>query len=925
MVPYKRAATDKSGVPYYQHGATTYQQLMQLQQPFVPVSCEYPIPDYIHHRPLLNSSTTNTTTTTTSSSATNIATNRNSLNSSSAYDLAYLPSDYNYSYSYNALKHQQKQQLLLQLSNCNNSHTNASASVRNGSSFEKVIDSQQISSCDPVIAVGPNHQHNNNNYTNPVVASLLFPPPPLPQQSPNAELLPLSVSLAATERLQRNNRFHPYRTATVGDSPPSSSSTIIRQPINRVSPHNHKQPQQPFNQSVSFINSTPAAPASNTLPHASPAPNLPPPPPHHGSDSNSSTELPMLNSKPLNHNCQMINWNSRGSSFDSTNTDGKFTNKSLFHSNNHHTATPTKRNTDDANDTTNTTLITAHSPPLSSSGSGPKKPNELNRFYTEADGVDNVGPTSQITDYNNHLINTKINSCDSNNNNSVIMVTTTTLPMSVAPQPMMTTTTTTTLNYSSSLSSHTPSSNRPLGSMTTPVAATPSNSSTPGLPSAAVAYAAAASQSISQSQSLLALAAAVPKGQLVASESASSAVPVTSATTTTVVDGNGEALSPPALNQASSPITAAVSEELNPSDATEEQRGDGQELGSDSNNNSLYSLAGKGGDDNNNISALIEATPPPPAVAPQDEVKVREMSSPHSNHLPRVSHSPAIVYSSSAAAYPTLASYHSAVSAPSHSAGHVTQSYGMPISANAMYAHPSGALLGHSPQHMMKMMSQNYPGKPLNTVSAYPAQYAAHMAQMSKAMMPGVMPSGQAANQQNVAQFAAAYAAQYQQHANAVAASTAQTGVGAHQFTHRYTAPGLNGQTSLLAAAGQQQSVQPTPQLFPGYARAPAPPQHMFVQPPHLMRPQMQGQPTPQFYPGNLFYSGYPQVAAGAAAMGPAGLASPLAAATASSAGVSPSMHAANYQAIQAVQQAQSANSTGTALGLNPYKKMKTS
>ncbi|XP_048518500.1 protein muscleblind isoform X2 [Dendroctonus ponderosae] len=38
MVPYKRPAADKSGVPVYQPNATTYQQLMQLQQPFVPVS-----------------------------------------------------------------------------------------------------------------------------------------------------------------------------------------------------------------------------------------------------------------------------------------------------------------------------------------------------------------------------------------------------------------------------------------------------------------------------------------------------------------------------------------------------------------------------------------------------------------------------------------------------------------------------------------------------------------------------------------------------------------------------------------------------------------------------------------------------------------------------------------------------------------------
>lgn len=45
MVPYKRPAADKSGMPVYQPNATTYQQLMQLQQPpFVPVSCEYSTP-----------------------------------------------------------------------------------------------------------------------------------------------------------------------------------------------------------------------------------------------------------------------------------------------------------------------------------------------------------------------------------------------------------------------------------------------------------------------------------------------------------------------------------------------------------------------------------------------------------------------------------------------------------------------------------------------------------------------------------------------------------------------------------------------------------------------------------------------------------------------------------------------------------------
>lgn len=42
MVPYKRPAGDKSTIPVYQANATNYQQIMHMQQPFVPVSCEYP-------------------------------------------------------------------------------------------------------------------------------------------------------------------------------------------------------------------------------------------------------------------------------------------------------------------------------------------------------------------------------------------------------------------------------------------------------------------------------------------------------------------------------------------------------------------------------------------------------------------------------------------------------------------------------------------------------------------------------------------------------------------------------------------------------------------------------------------------------------------------------------------------------------------
>lgn len=495
-----------------------------------------------------------------------------------------------------------------------------------------------------------------------------------------------------------------------------------------------------------------------------------------------------------------------------------------------------------------------------------------------------------------------------------------------------------------------------------PVAAIPSNSSTPGLPSAAVAYAAAAAASLSnnQSQSLLALSTTQPKGH-VASES--STAPVTLAQSAATTTNVATSLSPNAGSpHANSPIAtnnngSLSNEDQTASETVGEENHPQSELENDSNNNNLYTLpGGKGGDDHNNNQTTTTVASSPPL--PVEVHKPRELTSPqisqHSIPLPSTSQSPLLVYSSYGY---TPVSHQLTLATPSHSSAHATQSYAMPIPASGMYAHHNGALLGHSPQHMfadpaaammakeaaqknyaMKMVSQSLSGKPLTV--AYPPQFAAHMAQMQKQMM------GQSANsaahaaaaqqqqqqhhhhqqqQQNVAQLAAAYAAQYQQHANAVAASTAQTGVsGGHQLTpqHRYSASTLNGQASLLTA-GQTAGVSATPQLFPGYARAPAPPQPMFMQPPHLMRPQMPGQPGAQFYPGNLFYPGYPQVAPGAAGMGPAGMPSPLAAATAASAGVSPNMHA-----IQAVQQAQSANATataGAALGLNPYKKMKTS
>lgn len=633
----------------------------------------------------------------------------------------------------------------------------------------------------------------------------------------------------------------------------------------------------------------------------------------------------------------MINWSNSSSSRRIGNGNAKSANKSFFLGpiNQATTTTsssappppPPKRTSDiDVNDTT-ITLVPSSSSAVSLNKSPLDNGGPEYRYYCP----DTVREDrSQPNHHHHHLINrnhaqdhdnTKIISCDSNNNNSVIIVTTTTTTSMVMMMTMTTMTPTTTNTTYSSLST----TMNPLAE----VAATPS--STPGLPQAA-----AASQSSNQSQSLLALSA-MPKAH-VASEGASSALPVTAATTptpttTTNADENslsgehGEVSSPSQVTS-SSPTGAgqSVEEQNNNSrDGSEGEKGIQEGQVSDPNNNSLYSFSGKGGDDNNNICAPATSTCSPP-----EEEAAAKATSPHpyQSAVPRASPSPAYsVYSSASAPHSVPVSYHHAVS--QQSAVHATQAYGMPISASTFYSHPSAALLGHSPQHLMKMMPQQFAGKPLGAMPHYPAHYAAHMAQMSKNMMMGslsgpatptpsqatnnqaaVQAAAAAANQQNVAQLAAAYAAQYQQQ-QAVAASTAQSAV--HQLQQRYT----------MAAQGMNGQQQATAQLFPGYARAPAPPQTMFMQPPHLMRPQLPGQAAPQFYPVNFLYPGYPQTSA--AALGPAGLPSPLAAATAGSAGVSPNMHAANYQAIQAVQQAQSASSTGAALGLHPYKKMKTS
>lgn len=80
MVPFKRTAGDKSGIPVYQPGATTYQQLMQLQQPFVPVSCEYPISSSSSYSSTSSSTHTATTLIPHTSTATLNANNSNNNN-----------------------------------------------------------------------------------------------------------------------------------------------------------------------------------------------------------------------------------------------------------------------------------------------------------------------------------------------------------------------------------------------------------------------------------------------------------------------------------------------------------------------------------------------------------------------------------------------------------------------------------------------------------------------------------------------------------------------------------------------------------------------------------------------------------------------------------------------------------------------------
>lgn len=71
MVPFKRPAADKSGIPVYQPG-TTYQQLMQLQQPFVPVSCEYPTSSSSTSSSSYSSTSVNNSTTSATHTATTL-------------------------------------------------------------------------------------------------------------------------------------------------------------------------------------------------------------------------------------------------------------------------------------------------------------------------------------------------------------------------------------------------------------------------------------------------------------------------------------------------------------------------------------------------------------------------------------------------------------------------------------------------------------------------------------------------------------------------------------------------------------------------------------------------------------------------------------------------------------------------------------
>lgn len=247
MVPYKRPATDKSGIQMYQPGATTYQQLMQLQQPFVPVSCEYPIFYYAPPPPLNFSSSANETTTTLSEFRNSSSANLPYSTSESYYVLNKPTTTTETNTNNKENKNTNNTPLLFGDSSFKRDDANASPAHFVGTSasarpLRVANDNNEKKDFTSIVTVDPHHQYSNY-YNSRAFASLLLLPPPPPPPTLTAHEIPVSVSLPVniinrnTEQLHSpRHRFHPYHNNTstaalLPPPPPPQSTTTATFPL----------------------------------------------------------------------------------------------------------------------------------------------------------------------------------------------------------------------------------------------------------------------------------------------------------------------------------------------------------------------------------------------------------------------------------------------------------------------------------------------------------------------------------------------------------------------------------------------------------------------------------------------------------------------------------------------------------------------
>lgn len=411
-----------------------------------------------------------------------------------------------------------------------------------------------------------------------------------------------------------------------------------------------------------------------------------------------------------------------------------------------------------------------------------------------------------------------------------------------------------------------------------------------------------------------------------------------------------------ALDQADQPESNDVEEHLSSDSVLREKL----ELSNDSNNNNVYSLGNNNNNSSNSDSASVNGKTVEDSLSYGTAISSATPLVDNNNNTSTIVSNPPVL-STLGISIPNSTTTLSYSSTTSNHASHVP----LPNTASLYHHQPSTHLLPNpqmypDPAYLAKEAAQkNYAmklaaashslsGKPL-TAMGYPPHLTAaqnslqqqHLAALSKQ---GIS-MGQPQSQQNMAHFAAAFAQyQHMQHQASHAAAASNSGTASPQMAHhRLPSPYGSAQNvnSLLAqqhsahqAAVAHSQAQSVAQMYSGLTRPPPP---IFVQAQqHMMRPQMGAAHNPyaaaaagnaQFFPGNIFYpgAGYaPQLG-----MSPAGLTSPIAAATAgNSTAYSSGLHTANFQAIQAVQQAHQAGGTataGSAVVLNPYKKMKTS